>query len=341
VIRGQQGQAGDPVRRAMRGGPDHRLCIAPMMEWTDRHCRYLLRLIAPHALLYTEMIVAAAIEHGNADRLLEFHENEHPVALQVGGSDPTQLAYAALAGARAGYDEINLNVGCPSGRVQAGRFGVCLMREPGLVAACVAAMRNSVDLPVTIKTRIGVDNDDSFGFLLDFASTVADAGCDRLIVHARKAWLKGLSPKENRDVPPLDYDIVLRLRDHLPALPIVVNGGIDDATVFATRLKQFSGVMVGRAAYQRPMVLRELEQVLYPETQLGTRQQIVEAYLPYIESQLARGVRLHSMTRHMLGLFQSRPGARYWRRQLGQIASRPDAGIDVIKSTLADVATAA
>ena len=337
----QRPNAGDRDYSQLRGDLDRRLCVAPMMDWTDRHCRYLLRLIAPHALLYTEMIVAAAIEHGDTARLLEFHEHEHPLALQVGGSDPRQLAVAARAGLRAGYDEINLNVGCPSGRVQAGKFGVCLMREPQLVADCVRAMRDAVDLPITVKTRIGVDDDDSFEFLLDFATAVTAGGCDALVVHARKAWLQGLSPKENRDVPPLDYGIVLRLRQNLGEIPIVVNGGIGDIGIFTERLREFDGVMVGRAAYQTPMVLAEMERVVYPGSGLVNREQVVEAYLPYVASQLARGVRLHNMTRHMLGLFQGYPGARHWRRHLSQASSCPDAGIEFVESALAHVTSAA
>ncbi|MBT8130868.1 MAG: tRNA dihydrouridine(20/20a) synthase DusA [Gammaproteobacteria bacterium] len=336
-----EAQAGEPASAALRRGPDHRLCVAPMMEWTDRHCRNLLRLIAPHALLYTEMIVAAAIEHGDAEHLLRFDNDEHPVALQIGGSDPRQLALAAQAGAKMGYDEINLNVGCPSGRVQAGRFGVCLMREPALVADCVAAMRDAVNIPVTVKTRIGVDNDDSFDFLLDFVSTVAAAGCDAFVIHARKAWLKGLSPRENREVPPLDYAMVRRLKRQFPSLPLIVNGGIDDVAVLDELCSDFDGVMIGRAAYQSPMVLAEMERRLFPATPVMSRSDVVEAYLPYMQRQLEQGERLHSMTRHMLGLFQSRPGARHWRRQLSQVNSRPDADINLLKSLLADMANAA
>ncbi|MBT8138059.1 MAG: tRNA dihydrouridine(20/20a) synthase DusA [Gammaproteobacteria bacterium] len=314
---------------------DRRLCVAPMMEWTDRHCRYLLRLIAPGALLYTEMVVAAAIEHGDVDRLLAFDPRERPLALQLGGSCPQQLAMAAAVGEKFGYDEINLNVGCPSGRVQAGRFGACLMREPQLVADCVTAMREAVSLPVTVKTRIGVDDDDSPEFLLQFAAAVTGAGCDALIVHARKALLEGLSPKENREVPPLNYPVVSWLQQQLDeAVPIIVNGGVRDAQQFGTMVQEFTGVMIGRAAYQSPMVLNKMQRMVDPVAAEITRQQVITAYLPYISAQLERGVRLHSMTRHMLGIYQGQPGARQWRRRLSQAAGSADASAAIVRAAM-------
>ena len=331
--------ASDPSAR--RDGLDRRLSVAPMMEWTDRHFRSLVRLIAPDALVYTEMVVDQAVLHGDRDRLLGFEAREKPVALQLGGSDPARLAEAGAIGAALGYDEINLNIGCPSGRVQAGRFGACLMAEPGLVADCVRALRAAVDVPVTVKTRIGIDEQDSYEFLAAFVDEVAGAGADAVIVHARKAWLSGLSPKQNREIPPLDYARVRRLRRAVRPLPVVVNGGVDDAEAFAGHLRDFDGVMIGRAAYQNPMTLAAMQRVLDPGYKVPSRAEVIRRYLPYIERQLARGVRLHDITRHMMGLYAGRPGARSWRRGLSAVNAQPNPGTDYIESIMATMAAAA
>ena len=317
--------------------PDNKLFVAPMMEWTDRHCRSLHRLLSPNAVLYTEMVTAAAIRHGDRERLLGFSPAEQPVVLQVGGSDPGLLAEAAKAGAEFGYDEINLNCGCPSDRVQAGRFGACLMAEPALVAECVAAMAAAQPRPVTVKTRIGIDDSAGYEFLARFIETVAAAGCAHFIIHARKAWLKGLSPRENREVPPLDYGMAYRLKREFPALAVSVNGGISDLAAIDAHLGQLDGVMIGREAYQNPWFLAEAEQHLY-QAAPTTRAGIVQAYLPYIESQLARGVPLHAITRHMLGLFNGQRGGRQWRRFLSENAHRAGAGIAVVENALQLVA---
>jgi tRNA-dihydrouridine synthase A len=313
----------------------HRFCIAPMMEWTDRHCRVFHRQLSRHALLYTEMVTAPAIIHGKRDRLLGFDPAEHPVALQLGGSDPAELGQAAKIGADYGYDEINLNVGCPSDRVQAGRFGACLMAEPELVAECVGAMRAAVSVPVTVKCRIGIDDQDSEADFSRFIETVAAAGCATFIVHARKAWLGGLSPKQNRDVPPLDHDRVYRLKAARPDLTIIINGGIAALDEADKHLKHVDGVMVGRAAYQSPWLLADVDRRHYsasiPRKDL---RDAVEAMMPYIAEQLARGHRLHSITRHMVGLFQGVPGARAWRRTLSDAGARPGAGLELLHEAL-------
>jgi tRNA-dihydrouridine synthase A len=310
---------------------DRRLCIAPMMDWTDRHYRYLARLISRHTVLYTEMVTTGALIHGETDRFLRFHPSEHPVALQLGGSTPAELALCSRLGGEYGYDEINLNVGCPSDRVQSGRFGACLMAEPELVADCVAAMKTAARLPVTVKTRIGIDDLDSYEHLLDFARRIAAAGCDLLIVHARKAWLKGLSAKENRDVPPLRYDVVHRLKGDLPDLPIVINGGFTTLEQAKEQLARVQGVMIGRAAYQNPWLLSAADALIFGDDHpLPTQQDVVMAFADYAERQLAAGVPLHAMTRHLLGLFQGRPGARAWRRYLSEHAHREGAGVDVL-----------
>jgi tRNA-dihydrouridine synthase A len=314
-----------------------KISIAPMMDWTDRHCRYFLRLLAPHALLYTEMVTAQAILHGDRNRLLGFDPAESPVALQLGGSEPAILATAAQAGANYGYDEINLNVGCPSDRVQSGRFGACLMAEPALVRDCVAAMRAAVDVPVTVKSRIGIDEHEDYGFLRDFVGTVAETGCSTFIVHARKAILAGLTPKENREVPPLRYEYVYRLKAEFPGLSIVLNGGVRDLEAVRAHLAQVDGVMIGREAYHNPYFLAEIERELHG-VELPTREAVMAAYLEYVEARLKEGVRLPNMTRHVLGLYLGRPGARSWRRQLSEGACARGAGVEVIREAMRLVA---
>jgi tRNA-dihydrouridine synthase A len=304
-----------------------------MLEWTDRHCRYFLRLMSKYALLYTEMVTAGAILHGDRQRLLEFHPIEHPVALQLGGSNPSELAACARIGQDFGYDEINLNVGCPSDRVQSGRFGACLMAEPELVANCVSAMMVEVDIPVTVKTRIGIDDRDSYENLHEFVATVAEAGCTHFIIHARKAWLSGLSPKENREIPPLRYDVALRLKRDFPPLNVIVNGGISSIEQCSEHLRNFDGVMVGRAAYHNPYMLAEVDEVLFGDCRsVASRHEVLERLSVYVESELARGTRLQSISRHILGLFNQIPGGRRWRRHLSENAFRPGAGVEVLRS---------
>ena len=305
-----------------------------MLDWTDRHCRYFLRLISPHILLYSEMVTTGAILHGPRKRLMDFDPTEKPLALQLGGSEPEALAECARIGADWGYDEINLNVGCPSDRVQRGRFGACLMAEPELVADCVAAMVRAVPIPVTVKTRIGVDERDSYEELVHFVRTVAEAGCGTFIIHARKAWLSGLSPKENREVPPLRYDIAARIKQDFPGLNIVLNGGIQSLVEARTHLDTFDGVMIGRAAYHNPYLLAEAGGFHGDSRSPPSRRAIAEAMLPYIERQLAEGVRLHGITRHMLGLFHGQPGGRIWRRQLGEAATRPGSDSRTVRAIL-------
>src|SRR3546814_1830698 len=307
-----------------------------MMDWTDRHERAFLRVISRRTLLYTEMVTTGAILHGDRDRLLGFDASEHPVALQLGGSEPADLAACAREGAARGYDEINLNLGCPSDRVQRGRFGACLMTEPALVADCVAAMIEAVDIPVTVKTRIGVDAQDSYEALQAFVAQIAAAGCRSFTIHARKAWLSGLSPKENREVPPLRYDVVYALKRDFPALEIILNGGVQSLEAAAAHLRQVDGVMIGRAAYQSPYVLAEADRLIFGEAaEAKSREQIVADFLPYVERQRTAGVPLKSIVRHMLGLFNGLPGARAWRRHLAEEAHRPGAGPAVIEAALA------
>lgn len=313
------------------------MAVAPMMEWTDRHCRFFLRLLSRHALLYTEMVTAQAVLHGDRNRLLGFDPAEAPVALQLGGSDPEALAAAAQIGAHYGYDEINLNIGCPSDRVQSGRFGACLMAKPALVRDCVAAMRAAVDVPVTVKSRIGIDAHDDYGFLRDFVGTVAESGCDTYIVHARKAILAGLSPKENREVPPLRYEFVYRLKEEFPELSIMLNGGVRDLDAVRAHLARVDGVMIGREAYHNPYFLAEIERELHG-TEPPAREAVMAAFMDYIEARLKEGVRLTAMTRHVLGLYLGRPGARRWRRQLSEGASAGGAGIEVIREAMRLVA---
>jgi len=307
-----------------------------MMEWTDRHCRFFHRLMTRHALLYTEMVTTGAVLHGDRAALIGFDPFEHPVALQLGGSEPAALAQCARIGADFGYDEINLNVGCPSDRVQEGRFGACLMAEPDRVADCVAAMKAQVKVPVTVKCRIGIDEQDPEAALEIFAGAVERAGVDRLIVHARKAWLKGLSPRQNRDVPPLDYGRVHRLKAAHPDLSVVLNGGIASVAEALAQLDRVDGVMMGRAAYQEPWRLLELDPLMFgAAVSLQTPKEAAQALIPYMERELARGTRLSAITRHMLGLFRGVPGARAFRRHLATYAVKPGAGTDVLVEALA------
>jgi tRNA-dihydrouridine synthase A len=303
-----------------------------MMEWTDRHCRYFLRLISARAFLYTEMVTAEAVLYGDKERVLGFDGAEHPVGLQLGGSDPKKLAEAARIGEGFGYDEINLNIGCPSDRVQSGRFGACLMAEPALVADCVKAMADAVSIPVTVKCRIGIDDQDAEESLDAFIDTVADSGCETFIVHARKAWLDGLSPKENRDVPPLDHDRVHRLKARRNDLTIVINGGISSLTEAEPHLEYLDGVMLGRAAYADPYLMAEVDRRLYgAEGSPPSRADVLDAFLPYVERELARGVRLNAMTRHILGLFHGQPRARAFRRHIAETAHLDGAGVEVLE----------
>ncbi len=328
------GHIAEPQHRP-RGGLTRTFCVAPMMEWTDRHCRTFLRLISRHALLYTEMVTAAAVVRGDRERLLGFDPFEQPVALQLGGSDPDELARAARLGAETGYREINLNVGCPSDRVRSGRFGACLMAEPDLVARCVAAMRRAVDVPVTVKCRIGIDDQDSEEDLNRFVSAVAQGGCAALIVHARKAWLKGLSPKQNREVPPLDYGRVYRLKRTFPGLEIIINGGIETLDQAAAHLTHVDGVMLGRAAYQHPYLLADVDRRFFGSSAPApSREAVIDAFAAYAARQLERGVRLHQMTRHVLGLYHSQPGARAFRRHLSAHGSQAHAGPSVLHAAL-------
>ncbi|MBT8139441.1 MAG: tRNA dihydrouridine(20/20a) synthase DusA [Gammaproteobacteria bacterium] len=313
----------------------HRFCIAPMMDWSDRHCRYFWRLLSRHARLYTEMITSAALVHGNHQRLLDHHPAEHPLAVQLGGSEAAELAAAAKICERAGYDEINLNVGCPSERVQSGAFGACLMHEPETVANGVKAMREAVDIPVTIKCRLGVDDNDSYQALCDFVGINRDAGCKVFIVHARKAWLKGLSPKQNREVPPLNYPRVFQLKKDFPELQIVLNGGLQSLQACQSALDKLDGVMLGREAYHNPFLLAGVDGELFDEKQLQlNRVQVATMFVDYIERELKRGTRLNHMTRHVLGLFNGEPNARKWRRYLSENAYKPGAGIEVYLNAL-------
>jgi len=312
-----------------------------MMEWTDRHCRYFHRLLSRRALLYTEMVTTAAILHGDHGRLLAYDPTEHPVAVQLGGSDPAALATCARICAEFGYDEINLNVGCPSDRVQDGRFGACLMAEPGLVGDCVAAMKADVAIPITVKCRIGIDDQDPEAALDVLADSVVAARVDALIVHARKAWLKGLSPKENRDVPPLDYERVYRLKRARPALPVAINGGIGTLDAAVTHLAHVDGVMMGRAAYQEPWRLLDVDPMLYgDEPPFASLKAVAQAMVPYIQRELAKGIRLAAITRHMLGLFHAVPGARAYRRHLATHAVTPGADARVFMAAVDLVRTA-
>jgi tRNA-dihydrouridine synthase A len=309
-----------------------------MMEWTDRHCRFFHRLLTRRALIYTEMITTAAVLHGDRARLMAFDPAERPVALQLGGSDPRKLVECARIAEEFGYDQLNLNVGCPSDRVQEGRFGACLMAEPGLVGECVAAMKSRVKVPVTVKCRIGIDEQDPEEALEALARAVEAAGVATLIVHARKAWLDGLSPRENRDIPPLDYGRVYRLKAAHPGLAVVINGGIGDLDQAVAHLSRVDGVMMGRAAYQEPWRLLAVDPIVFGEPpRLPSPKAAAEALVPYIERELASGVRLHAITRHVLGLFQAVPGARAFRRHLSTEAVKPGAGVAVFRDALARI----
>ncbi|MDC5869979.1 tRNA dihydrouridine(20/20a) synthase DusA [Vibrio europaeus] len=318
--------------------PMQRFSIAPMLDWTDRHCRYFHRLLTSETLLYTEMVTTGAIIHGKGD-FLAYNQQEHPVALQLGGSNPQDLATCAKLAAERGYDEINLNVGCPSDRVQNGRFGACLMAEPELVAECVSAMRNVVDVPVTVKTRIGIDDQDSYEFLTDFVSIVSDkGGCEQFTIHARKAWLSGLSPKENREIPPLDYPRAYQLKKDFSHLTIAINGGVKTLEESKEHLQHLDGVMVGREAYQNPYILANVDQEIFGlDKPVKKRSQVVEEMYPYIEQQLSQGAYLGHITRHMLGIFQNMPGARQWRRYISENAHKPGSGIEVVEAALAKI----
>jgi len=314
---------------------DRRISVAPMMDYTDRHCRYLLRLVSPGALLYTEMVTAQALAHCDPEHLLGFDATEQPVALQLGGSDPVSLARAARMGEERGYVEINLNVGCPSERVQVGNFGACLMAEPQLVADCVRAMREAVRLPVTVKCRIGIDELDDYGFFHHFVSVVRDAGVSVFIVHARKAYLQGLSPKENREIPPLRYEVPWRLKQEHPDLTVILNGGLKTVGQVREWLPRFDGVMLGRQAYSEPYLLAQLHGEFIDKDWLPpARDDIVERYAEYVERMLAEGHRLPSLLRHLHGLYAGYPGARAWRRFLGEQGVRPDAGVEVLRASL-------
>src|SRR4051794_40206054 len=314
---------------------NRRFSVAPMMDWTDRHCRVFHRLLTRRALLYTEMLTTGAIIHGDRVRLLGFDQSEHPVALQLGGSDPRELAEAARIGEGFGYDEINLNVGCPSDRVKDGRFGACLMAEPDVVAACVAAMKRAVKIPVTVKCRIGIDDQDPEVSLDLLARAVVAAGSDALIVHARKAWLTGLSPKENRDIPPLDYNRVYRLKQAMPDVPVIINGGVGGLAEAKAHLAHVDGVMLGRAAYQEPWRLLPVDADIFGEApRFATMKDVFEAMAPYIERELARGTRLHAITRHFVGAYHAVPGARAFRRHLAEHGVKPGAGIDVLRDAI-------
>ncbi|MGM0559729.1 MAG: tRNA dihydrouridine(20/20a) synthase DusA [Pseudomonadota bacterium] len=315
---------------------NHRFSVAPMMDWTDRHCRAFHRLMTRHALLYTEMVTTGAILYGDAERHLAFDAAEHPVALQLGGSDPAALAESAAAGESYGYDEINLNVGCPSDRVQNGRFGACLMAEPELVATCVRAMKNATARPVTVKTRIGVDHRDSYEELRDFVARVADGGCETFIIHARKAWLKGLSPKENREIPPLSYETVYRLKADFPGLAIILNGGVESLDQAEDQLARVDGVMLGRAAYKDPWVLAEVDRRFFGKTPpVGSREATARRLLSYLQLQQERGVPPRAITRHVLGLFNGQPGARRWRQVLSDSRRLEQAGPEILEEALA------
>ena len=310
------------------------ISVAPMLDWTDRHCRYFLRQISKHALLYTEMVTTGAIIFGKGD-YLAFNQEEHPVALQLGGSDPTDMARCASEAQQYGYDEVNINVGCPSDRVQNGRFGACLMAEPETVATCIQSMQAEVDIPVTVKSRIGIDDMDEYADLTRFIETVAASGCDTFIVHARKAWLKGLSPKQNRDVPPLMYDRVYQLKQQFPDLHISINGGVNTLDDAQLHLNQLDGVMIGREIYSNPYILAEVDQRFYDDHSIPkSRAEVVQAMLPYVEQQIALGARPWHIARHMLGLFQGQPGGRIWRRYLSQNGTKTNVGVELLTDAL-------
>jgi tRNA-dihydrouridine synthase A len=321
--------------------PERRFSVAPMMDWTDRHCRYFHRLLSRKALLYTEMVTAEAIIHGDRERLLGFHPEERPLALQVGGSEPERLRLACEIASDFAFDEVNLNVGCPSDRVQSGRFGACLMAEPDRVARCVEAMRGALAAPVTVKTRIGIDHLDSYAFLHGLVAKLKDAGVDAVIIHARKAWLQGLSPKENREIPPLDHERVYRIKRDFPDLEVIINGGVQSVDEAREHLRHVDGVMVGRAAYHNPYMLAEVDRQLFAVDEAPPdRFTVVQRLLPYVDDELRKGVRLQAITRHVLGLFAGCPGGRLWRRELSQQAHKPGAGVEVLVRALEIVRSA-
>ncbi len=316
---------------------NHKFSVAPMLDWTDKHCRYFHRKLSRHVVLYTEMVTTGAILFGQGD-YLSFNEEEHPVVVQLGGSDPEAMAKSALLCQQHGYDAININVGCPSDRVQNGMFGACLMAQPAQVAACVSAMRAVVDIPVTVKTRIGIDDSDDMQFLTDFVGIVSEAGCSQFIIHARKAWLQGLSPKENREVPPLNYPRVYQLKQQFPELDISINGGVRTVEECLTHLQYLDGVMVGREAYTNPLLLAQIDHALYGDPRpVPTPHQLVREMLPYIELQMQQGARFWHIARHMLGIFQGVPGARLWRRHLSETGHLPTSGPEVMLAALAKV----
>jgi len=317
---------------------DHRFCIAPMMDWTDRHDRVFLRLFTTRALLYTEMVTSAALEHGDANYLLKHHASEHPVALQLGGSNPKELAKAAELGEQACFDEINLNVGCPSDRVQSGKFGASLMANPQIVSNCVSAIKQSTRLPVTVKCRIGVDDKDTHADLVNFINVVATGGCELFVIHARKAYLQGLSPKENREIPPLNYERVFAVKQEFPELNFIINGGITSINEALSLLERVDGVMIGREAYNNPYFLREVDNRIFGDlTSEKSRTDYLYQYLPYIESQLTDGASLHHMTRHLMGLFKGQKGGKLYRRHLSEYSHKKEASINVLLDAIAYV----
>lgn len=316
---------------------DRTFSVAPMLDWTDRHMRYFLRLISKRAVLYTEMVTTGAIIHGDRDRFLRYNPQEHPVALQLGGSVPSDLVQCAKIAEDYGYDEINLNIGCPSDRVQSGMFGACLMAKPELVADCVGSMIATVKIPITVKSRIGIDDLDAYADLVNFIDTVAESGgCKTFIIHARKAWLQGLSPKENREIPPLQYETVYRIKQDFPSLEIIINGGITTLTQCQTHLQQVDGVMVGREAYQNPFILAAVDHVLFGDSLTAvSKTEVYNQYLNYVEEQMADGAKLNSLSRHLLGLFNGAPGARGFRRHISENAHKANASIHVLRDALA------
>ena len=319
----------------------HRVCVAPMMDYTDRHFRWFIRLMSRHTWLYTEMLTTGALLRGDAQRFLEFDMHERPLALQLGGSEPQELAACARLAVEHGYDEVNLNVGCPSDRVQAARFGACLMKEPEQVAECVAAMRAACAVPVTVKTRLGVDELDSYEHLCNFVRVVAAAGCELFIIHARKAWLNGLSPRQNREVPPLRYEVAAELKRDFPTLQVVVNGGIQTLAAMQQHLIAFDGVMIGREALANPYLFADVDRRFFDAAApVRSREQLLQDWLPHVQAELARGVPLARILRHALGLFQGCPGARRWRRQLSEAGARPGAGVEVLHTALSLQASA-
>ena len=314
--------------------PAHRFCVAPMLDCTDRHARFFLRLLTKRSLLYTEMITTGALIYGDRDGFLAYNQEEHPVSLQLGGSDPAHLKQCTQMAYDHGYDEVNINVGCPSDRVQKGKFGACLMKEADLVAECVQQMKQ-VPVPVTIKSRIGVDDQDSYENLVEFVAKTSQAGCQAYVIHARKAWLKGLSPKQNREVPPLDYPRVYQLKQDFPELEIIINGGIEGFNTIDEHLTKVDGVMLGREAYYNPFMLAEVDQRIYGHSDpIATRESIIEQIIPYIEAQVSEGARLKHITRHILGLFRGIPGARLWRRHLSENAHKPEATVELLRQAL-------